>query len=89
MHIRYEELIWTRLNDGCRGMPVVRVAGVDPAQNHANAQLIARCNPATMLKVVEALESCRWAKVAGAHPQWCMKYNEEKVKAALRLLSGQ
>lgn len=61
--------------------------GMPRERAEANAQLIARCNPEVMLKVVEALESCRWAKVKAAHPEYCMKYDEAKVKAALNLLN--
>jgi hypothetical protein len=35
---------------------------------------------------VEALKSCKWHKVKAAHPEYCMKYKEELVKAAIKSL---
>lgn len=55
MHLIGDTVLYTRLNDGCRGMHVAKVLDISP-EPQANAQLIARCNPATMLLVVEALE---------------------------------
>ena len=63
MHLNGEHTIWTRLNDGCRGMPIARVNTVMP-QDQANAARIVACvnslagldDPASALKAArEAL----------------------------------
>lgn len=56
VHLNGERIVFTRLNDGCRGLPVLYVDYAYAEHAQADLALAARCNPATMALVLEALE---------------------------------
>lgn len=91
IHLSGDEIIWTQLNDGCRGLPVARIFGPD-SENHANAQLIARCSPEVLLALYSELETalCRAnLAAAGMAQQDVIAAIPGNIKLCLRLLDGQ
>ncbi len=97
IHIKWESIIWTRLNDGCRGSNIARIPDENAPRCIADAQLIARLSPEVVMQVYEALESikCRvddsTDPTSGRIPP-LIAINRAKMKAcvaALRLLDGQ
>lgn len=56
IHLLGERIVFTRLNDGCRGVPVVAAEYEYLPHAQGNLALIARCSPANMALVLSALE---------------------------------
>lgn len=89
VHLYGERIIWTRLNDGCRGMPVLYREGTCSTNEQADLQLAARCNPETMALVVEALE--RASQVGEIRFRTCAlsRGASDSIAKALAALNGE
>lgn len=95
VHLNGERIVFTRLNDGCRGLPVVTAEYEYLPHAQANLSLIARCNPATMLAVLEHLEAYA-AEQRGFAAQIISPFKlkreyeakAESVEAVIRLLNA-
>jgi len=86
---------WTsgapRVNDASGACVVMTHMQLAAEQQAANAQLIARCSPETMRKVLSILEDLsRYAKAATYPDGPCLKHEDMKeVLETLALLNGQ
>lgn len=89
VHIYGERIVWTRLNDGCRGTPVLYREGTHSTNEQADLALAARCNPVTMALVLEALE--RASNVGEIRFRTCAlsRGASDSITAALAALNGE
>lgn len=93
MHLPYDRGIYTRLNDGCRGMPLAYIPTVTP-EHEANAELIVRLlafasagGVEKIKAVIAELDDLIENEACGKHSRY-QKELTDAAKGPLSLLDG-
>lgn len=67
IHLAFERTVYTRLNDGCRGLPILTADNIYLPAHQANLDLAARLTPETMWAVHQALTYAREVILPNVH----------------------
>lgn len=86
IHIQGERIVFTKLNDGCRGVPILSVEHAYHDGWQADLDLAARFSPETALAVLICLKRCK-EQIAGQQA-WNWQDRVKEINRTIALLNG-